>query len=537
MPDWDDTIGSNWVDPAILRAHPHADSRHAPYAGICIDPYSGPRPGVGYPDVVYPEGSAERGQYNKLFSSNIELVRVEVVGFVVGVAVQPGDADGNGDFVTLRKSSIAACRYGLSVGNSQSRNVGLLDCDFTTVHTVATTIAHGRQIGRLGGTWTNVSVNGCYRLFDIHLSYAGPIGIYGLYCESLFRIGDFGPGSAADTACLFSASYFSFDAQQVKERGNPSTVLTAGEGQVIFQGCGFRNYPTVLYFKGKNCEFSNCLFAGQWQPSNEVERLAYNATTGGLVPSDLGRRRSSRFHRIQYTQYDVESGSVFPVVQLPVAECTRSRTAPLCSEAIAPLDHGEFVVANSISASIVAKAELEELSVVGRSVRIRFARRSEADFMLKGPVAGDLVLDDLTGTICLTVRRVGQVVEALALNNYRTTEATSALVAALDSKKGNLLVGNARKYTVTQPLTASAAGGAVDSLTAIGRIDGTSQHLSEVHAGDWLGVDEQGSAFWRPENARIVRIEPAVGRLLLSGPAGVTGWQDRPLPPLVRYSN
>ena len=42
-PTWDDTDGPNWVDPAILAANPHSDSRYAPYAGVAIDPYSGAR--------------------------------------------------------------------------------------------------------------------------------------------------------------------------------------------------------------------------------------------------------------------------------------------------------------------------------------------------------------------------------------------------------------------------------------------------------------------------------------------------------------
>jgi hypothetical protein len=535
-PAWDDTVGANWVDPRILAANPHADSRYAPYAGVAVDPYAGVRPTPSYPDVRYPAAHVGRDvqQYRKVYSSNIELDRVEISGFVVGVAVQPSDDDGNGDFVTLRKASITACRYALSVGNSQSRNIGLTDSEVSLVHTLATTIVHGRQIGKLGGVFSNVSTSNVYRIFDVSLAYAGTITVSGFYCESQFRIGDFGLGSAGDAACIFDGAQFSFDAQQAPMRGTPAEVLTAGFGQILFRGCKFTNYPHVLSFRADYATFEDCLFLSQSVPSDLAERLTYNATMGGLVPMQLGLNSAGLFRRILYTRYDVDSGKSAPTAQLPVGACSRSKGPPLYATALAPLASPRNTLPINAPVDALDKKALKSCVLSGRQLTLVFVRRSELEFALKGPLPGDVLWDDVTGMTFGVRSRTDMTVTAVALNNYRQVDDEDRCATEFSLSQGNLYVGNARLYTTSYPVLGSVMALPSDKLTSVGRADGYREYIREIQPGDWMYVDQYTDMFWNPSSARVAEVDAHSGTVTFAAAGATTTFANKILPPFVR---
>jgi hypothetical protein len=534
-PPWDETVGENWIDPSILAENPHADSRYAPYAGVAVDPYSGVQPAESYPDVSYP--SAHAGtvrQYGKSFSSGIELDRVEICGFVVGLVIQPSDADGNGDFVTLRKSSITACRYGLSVGNSQSRNVGLHDSLVALVHTVATTTVHGRQVGKLGGVISNLSIGRTYRIFDVVLAYAGPITVLGLYCESQFRIGDFGAGAAGDAPCIFDGAHFSFDAQQFPSRGVPSQVLTATHGEVLFRGCKFSNYPSVLSFYAPYVSFDDCLFGVEASARDVVERLAHNGTMGGLVPMNLGRNAPDLIRRIRYTRYDVDSGASAPTLQMPVAACSRSQSPPLYASSIAPLSSIRHAIPKGVAIDVLGKKSLASCSLSGRQLTLVFGHRTEAAFALRGPLPGDILWDDATGMTFLVRSRAAMTVTAEALNNYRRRNGEDRTLTEFSESRGNLYVGNTRQYTTSYPILGSVAVLPADKLTGVGRADGYRKHLAEIQAGDWMSVDDYTDNFWKPISAKVTEIDEKSGTLTFAESGALATFANKILPPFVR---
>jgi hypothetical protein len=535
-PTWDDTIGSNWVDPQILHRNPDADSRHAPYAGVAIDPYSGPRPTPSYPDVSYPVAYVGHGlaQYGKAFSSDIELDRVEICGFVVGFVVQPCNDDGNGDFMTLRKSSISACRYGVSVGNSQSRNVGLHDCVFTQVHTVATTLAHGRQLGKLGGTISNVSVMSSYRIFDVSLAYAGPIFVSGFYCESQYRIGDFGLGAALDAPCTFSGAHFSFDAQQPPGRGSPAEVVTAGYAEIIFRGCMFTNYPAVLSFRAPYAVFEDCLFQSQMVPANVTERLVYNGTMGGLVPMRLGRDAPVLMRRIRYSRYDVDNGRSEPTLQMPTAVCSRSQSPSIYAGALAPLAAPQYAIATDASVDAVEKNKLAKCSLSGRQLRLTFTNRAEAEFALKGPLPGDIIWDDVTGMTFAVVKQNELTVFATALNNYRQVDGNYQCVTEFSTSRGNLYFGNTRLYVASYPVVGTVAALPASQLTSVGRADGYAAFIGMIQPGDWLRVSEFTDRFWDPMRAKVMAVDVGAKTITLQDRGALATFDKKLLPPFVR---
>ena len=95
----DDTLVKSWIDPALPAS---AASRHAPYAGVTIDAYAGESPHPAYPIPALPAWLGHIKPYGKAASSNVRLVEVMVVEFVVGLALKPSDADGNGDYTRLK---------------------------------------------------------------------------------------------------------------------------------------------------------------------------------------------------------------------------------------------------------------------------------------------------------------------------------------------------------------------------------------------------------------------------------------------------
>jgi hypothetical protein len=149
------TDPNNWIDPSLPKS---ADSQHAPYAAIAIDPYSGSRPADSYPDVMYPAWTGIHTQYNnQTFSSGVAIENVWIQGFMVGIVSQPCDADGNGDFLKIHRCKFEALKYGISIGNVNSRNVSIRDCEYDFLYTFLTNRIHGRQIGQFGGPIDNIS--------------------------------------------------------------------------------------------------------------------------------------------------------------------------------------------------------------------------------------------------------------------------------------------------------------------------------------------------------------------------------------------
>lgn len=245
----DDTQIEAWVDPQL---HPNAASRYAPYAGVAIDPYAGAAPTPAYPPVRYPPMLGPTPQYGKAFSSDVLIEDCYLGGFVVGVAIHPCDASGNGDFIRLRNSIVELCAYVISAGDSQGREVSALQCGMTLFHTGVANTAHGRQQGQLDFTSEMTSWESGIQILGIgSAAYAGPFNFRGGYSESLWRIGDWGAGPAQMAAPLvFDSHSFSFTSQMAPERGTPATVLSAPSGQATLRGCMLKNFADVLMFGG-----------------------------------------------------------------------------------------------------------------------------------------------------------------------------------------------------------------------------------------------------------------------------------------------
>ena len=219
-----------------------ADDRYCPGAGISIDGYAGDKAPVAYPDPVYPAWLPALRPWNgAALSSSVKMEDVSIAGFAVGLAVGASTDPRQGDFVQFHRGMISDCKWAVSVGNHQSRNVAIRDSRISNCWTALTNVAHGARAGRFGGVIENVAFGEVINLFDFN-AYAGPVRFVACYGEALWRLGWYTGGNGFTPAIGFDHCQFSFDAVNAL-RGVAARLLGdrlaprhGGAGDVDFAG-------------------------------------------------------------------------------------------------------------------------------------------------------------------------------------------------------------------------------------------------------------------------------------------------------------
>jgi hypothetical protein len=289
---------TSWVGADLLKDAPHADSQHAPYAGIAIDPYSGAKPPDAYPQVSYPSWITKDNrlypQYGKNFSSGVLIENVHILGFVVGIVNQPCDADGNGDFTKIHNCLFEALKYGVSIGNGQSRNVSIRDCEYDLTHTFLTNTTHGRRIGKFDGPIDNISGGVSYQFADLYLNQSGSIAFKNIYFEAQIKFGRLGVGASNNAPVVFDSCSFGpscafgppFDFGY-----NPDCFITTSAYATLnFTGCTLSGYGKFMNLTNEQCAvvFDCCTFVNTSQQKDPdpgytpPERIAQNQVCGGI---------------------------------------------------------------------------------------------------------------------------------------------------------------------------------------------------------------------------------------------------------------
>jgi hypothetical protein len=273
-----------WLDPKIVGGL----RRHGPYAAITIDAYSGAPTPDGYPQPPTFE-QADAGA--RRYSSDIVIDRCWIGGFAVGLAVQPGDSDGNGDFVKITRSHIEHCVYAIAVGNAQSRNVAIRDCTYAGVHTFVTNKHFGRGIGTLGGPIDNVSGGVSFQFMDVFASRSLPLTVSHLYVEAQSRIGSWSVASGFNNPLVFQSCTFDFN--ETLLGASVAALLDCGQHSAIrFLGCTFNQARRMLHLvKGASfVGIESCMFGivDEWRGKEFYRGIpdhvakALNYTCGGV---------------------------------------------------------------------------------------------------------------------------------------------------------------------------------------------------------------------------------------------------------------
>lgn len=257
--DYDDTDLAEWVDPdfsdpASPKYAPNVNSERAPYAGICIDGYSGiadtstnangdfdnKYSGYNYPqwilDVALKSGYTEVSQYGKAFSSQVKIIDCYISGFVVGAVASP-NGTGQGEFIAFTRGGFIRNVYGISSGGQDSRLMNCHDVHFFQTGIVLTTVTHGSKLGKLGGVQTGCCYDVCRSIYAINSATTGPLVFIGCYGEHIYEIGNPGAFTGEPTFSKFINCEFNFNFQvPASIRGTAPVISGTAEDNIIFEG-------------------------------------------------------------------------------------------------------------------------------------------------------------------------------------------------------------------------------------------------------------------------------------------------------------
>lgn len=514
-PSIDDTIAANWDD----ASQGIVDNRYAPYAAVTVDAYSGTQPGTHYPTVTYPSFLGAVSQYGKAFSSDVLIENCHLGGFTVLVAVQPSDADGNGDFTCIRRCWLEKAKWAVSVGNSQSRSVSISDCKGGSIYSVLTNNQHGKRIGKFGGTITNLSIFTSIWLFTFGEFYSGPIVFDNFFGESMWKIGSVTTsGSTTEPAMIFNGGQFGFQ-NQTDARGVPAWVLEGGNsGDFKFKGCTFGNYPSVVGMQPNNLEFDGSFFRCDTR-TNPYEQYAHNATAGGLVTPFF--QVNSRA-RLKSSHFNLNTGAraTTPGYTDRWKYSDRTQCIPFYGDKVMALNEEWDDLPNPAalmpSPDVKAKSSLSALTLVGKTLTITFASRVEDSFLKYGPLPGDVVIDDQTGMVFFVRSRTALVAIAEAQSNYKA----GAALVAFSTTVGNLYFKSSRWYTPSRFLRGDqTAASAV--LTNCGDDNFGALYDSEIAAGDMIIVFPARDRWAAPASSIITARSQAAGTITLTAATGI----------------
>lgn len=523
----DDTLSATWND-ASLNAN--QDSRYAPYAAITIDAFSGTAPSPAYPS----------GTYGKNFSSDVLIENVDISGFNTAIVVQPCNADGNGDFTVIRRLHISFCKYGISIGNSQSRNVTINDVKVAKCFCVLTNKTHGKQIGKFNSTIDSLSMGEVINIFDFTNVYAGPVVFSTCYAEVLWRIGNLGTTSSNDGGVIFNGCSFNFDSQ-TNTRGVPVSVLTGGTADglpignaqgISFNECVLRNFPSVIGLPPNtilNNTFINSAIDGV--SSLSYVRHAHNALAGGVFFSQLTCEPNQR---IQYKPFNLDTGngvgSFILNGKFSLYSRTRNTCIPLWADFIKTINYANqdttIFVPRRVSA-FSKTAAFSSISLSNKTLTLVFNTLSDVTADVSGLMPGDVLLDDDSGSLFFIKSRSTTTVEAVLQNNYKSSGGGNfTTLVPFSTTVGNLYSSTGRLYSPSHPMFANLTSGSATAAT-VERGDGFSGFIeSDILVDDRFYVwDHLGGVF--PTNNKVVSRSNSSKEIVFSSNATQTRTKER----------
>ncbi|MEM1297701.1 MAG: hypothetical protein AAGH68_00380 [Pseudomonadota bacterium] len=500
------------------------NGRYNPYAAITIDAYGGPRPAQSYPNVTYPPYMSQ-DQYNRAGSSDVLISRIGVQNVNTAVAVQPSDLDSNGDFVKIRDSNFENCKYGVSIGNSQSRNVELSNITGAHMFVFMTNEAHGRQSGRFGGTIGNCSFGGFLgQLFRFNRSaLLGTPTFLNVYAESLHRIGDFTGNSGSEGSLTFEGCQFVF--RHGDTEGVPPNILDGfNDTEMVFRGCQFDRVPSVFSITMPNVQMEQCRTSVPDRVSGTIDRylaFAHNATSGGMVLDPLNLRPQV----IGFTQFNLDTGTTIGAVMprdVIFRDTGRTSGIPI---AIWDYRHsgelyGQTQRKRFPTFSRVKNVHFSNVALSGRTLTLTFTSLADHTAMRLGVEPGDVIRDADTGMVFFIRARNGATVTAEAQNNYVSNGGGGfTTVEPFSTTVGTLQFMSSRLYTPSFTTLASFATGS-NTATDVGRFDNFATYLStDVAVGDFFFADQDSDFIFANGEGEVTAIDTSARTLTFAGNA------------------
>lgn len=517
----DDTDIANWKDTGL---HANAESRYAPNAGVVIDGYSGTQPATHYPDVTYPSEMGSPTQYGKNFSTLISVTNCSFHGFVGGVAIQPCDADGNGDRIHLNQTTIEYVSWLFSAGNDQGRTFGGRDNYFSNFHTGFLNAQHGRQAGRFGGTFVNTGFDRLIQMFNIgNAGIVGAMTFDGCSGENIWKLGKWGTTANANFPLVFINPNFNFTLQ-TDARGVPPRLMEGSTPcPVIIRGGKFEGFPSCFLLAGQTGDFEIeglGLRHASDARATAAEKLFHSGSAGGIFfqPGSAKFRRPARFSVQLNNRYNIDTATTTSEKIGDTVYSSRSYPINPWSKRAQPINEVGYEPACPSLWDNIAKSSLSSCSKTGKELTIVFSSRSDATYMQFGPLPGDTIMDDDDDTIYMVHSRVGTTVIATAQTNYKSDGLGSyTALNAFHSTTGNLYFINNRVYT-TQYYNQGTLSTASAIITAAGRDDGFASFLTtEILVNDAMYANSDINRQIVIANALVTAVDGAAKTITLTG--------------------
>jgi len=473
-PEVDDTDPAEWDDDDFAIA----DSRYKPYCGICIDGYSGTVDTGRYPAPTRPAWVLNGAvPYGKSETSGIKIEDCDIGGFTVAVMCNPSGSEAQGDFLKINDCVLHHCKYLVSVGVSQSRNVGIENCNCQLYYCAITNRTHGAQLGNLGGTILNTSLGTGIDLIDVQLGVAQAFTFQNCYCEAQWRIGRLA-SIGNDVGMTFKDCNLRFTMKgQIGEtadiRGIPGALLY----NAILPGEAL--YATVKFEGGQlfvdsvasimaNCQVEGTKIIATRRTSgtiaNPYERHLHNALAGGWAL--LGLNGDDYGHEMAFHPVDLDTG-VKPGMQATTDEgfkySSRNYGAPIYARTIRPRDDRMFeAIPRGYGAQVIAKGTLAPYTWSGNELTCAWSGATRAyhgEILGFGP--GGVMLDQATGSVLVirsAVEAGGKLtVIAVLQNNYKDGGGgTPTRIEAISEGGGSgaasaWLLSHGRFFTLPRP--------------------------------------------------------------------------------------
>ena len=520
-----------WVD----RANPpSADSRYAPYAAITIDAYAGSRPDVPYPTPIYPDWLPSLKPWaGAALSSAVEFDRVGITGFVVGLMIGPSNSPAQGDFVQFHRGQITDCKWAISVGNHQSRNVAVRDTRIAACWTALANNFHGVQAGRFGGSIDNVSFGEVINIFDFN-QYAGAMQFTACYGEAIWRLGWQTAGNGFATGATFSRCTWSFSdcnawrgvaPSLLDDRFNP---VNGGYGMVDFPGTVLVVQSVAVIRKavgsGSVLVQPEQRVNGVPEPGSAWRRDAANALHGGLALAELDPR--GRSINVDTLMLNLDTGAPSGI-QHNGSPAPRSQGSSIYSERLGltfgdtiPRPRGPYILSKSL-------IERGSVAFAGKEMSLSLTRDIDAyeDGTLRGIGPGGVWMDGDSGTIlfCLSADYHARRLTFELQNNFRQEGGQQQLITPIAWYSGaDFSIVHGRYYTPARPLVGDLTKGSL-VITNVGPTDNASEMADrEIALGDGLFLMGNGGLAHAGRIETIDRAANGLSRITLDRRAAVS---------------
>jgi hypothetical protein len=505
-PTLDDLVVSNWVDPTL---NANANSRYAPYCAIAIDPYSGTAPSPAYPNNTY----------GKSASSETNIQNVDITGFVVGVAIKPSNADGNADYTRLTDCAFFCNVYGVSVGNTQSRLVGLTNTNIVRSYAALTTNVNGLQNGRGAFTVINCEIGSTIKILQAQSQQGGPCTFTGCYGEVLYSIGSYRSSGASAEPIVFTGCSFNFGGQAA--RGTPLYLLDADNTDVVFNGMainggmGVANFAGQLFLNDVNLQFDSTSEYTGTVPLYIAQALN---TTGGITSSSVVYSGGSNTNIRLNGGKNLTTGAEVGVLRIVAMNQPVNRTTALSlwTKTMSPSGASNAVInARFGEASGIFNSSDFSVSQSGKEVTlVKSAALSANQYNYFGLNPGDIVRHDATNTIFFIRSRVTETIIMVAQNNYNSA---GNLLQSITG--GNFYFYCGRMYGSANTLLATATATSA-ILTAVGQSDGSS--VNDVLVDDAIYINQKFNYLCNPAHT-VTNVNTGARTMTLSAVAAPTG--------------